>query len=54
VRLRTSAKNRIFGLLTQWSLRIPLARLRQPDAMELLADRGVPRSGAGRSPRRSP
>jgi transposase len=42
VRLRTSAKNRIFGLLTQWGLRIPLDRLRRPDAMELLETRGVP------------
>jgi transposase len=42
VRLRTSAKNRIFGLLTQWGLRIPLERLRRADAMELLATRGVP------------
>jgi transposase len=42
VRLRTSAKNRVFGLLTQWGLRIPLARLRGDDGMELLADRGVP------------
>lgn len=42
VRLRTSAKNRVFGLLTQWGLRIPLGRLRQADAMKLLASRGVP------------
>jgi transposase len=42
VRLRTSAKNRIFGLLTQWGLRIPLSRLREPDAMELLKARGLP------------
>jgi transposase len=42
VRLRTSAKNRIFGLLTQWGLRIPLERLRKADAMELLEARGVP------------
>src|ERR671911_1006024 len=42
VRLRTSAKNRVFGLLTQWGLRIQLERLRRGDAMELLADRGVP------------
>jgi transposase len=42
VRLRTSAKNRIFGLLTQWGLRIPLERLRQPGAIELLEARGVP------------
>jgi transposase len=41
VRLRASAMNRIFGLLTQWGLRFSLARLRAPDAMELLADRGV-------------
>jgi transposase len=41
VRLRASAMNRIFGLLTQWGLRVSLARLRGPDAMELLADRGV-------------
>jgi transposase len=42
VRLRTSAKNRVFGLLTQWGLRIPLERLRDADAMELLEVRGVP------------
>src|SRR5215207_7010028 len=41
VRLRASAMNRIFGLLTQWGLRFSLARLRASDAMELLADRGV-------------
>jgi len=41
VRLRASAMNRIFGLLTQWGLRISLKRLRAPDAMELLAARGV-------------
>jgi transposase len=42
LRLRTSAKARIFGLLTQWGVRIKLARLRQPDGLELLARRGVP------------
>src|SRR5919109_278269 len=42
VRLRTSAKNRIFGLLTQWGVRIKLERPRLGDAIELLADRGVP------------
>jgi transposase len=42
VRLRSSAKNRIFGLLTQWGLRISVARLREPDALVLLEDRGVP------------
>jgi len=41
VRLRASAMNRIFGLLTQWGLRLSLKRLRAPDAMELLAARGV-------------
>ncbi|PZS23304.1 MAG: IS110 family transposase [Pseudonocardiales bacterium] len=42
VRLRTSAKNRIFGLLTQWGLRLSLKRLREHDAIELLEARGVP------------
>jgi transposase len=42
VRLRTSALNRIFGLLTQWGLRLSLERLRAPDAMGLLQARGVP------------
>ena len=41
VRLRASAMNRIFGLLTQWGLRISLDRLRAGDAMQLLAERGV-------------
>ena len=41
-RLRTSARNRIFGLLTQFGLRVSLTRLRQSDAMELLERRGVP------------
>jgi transposase len=42
VRMRTSAMNRIFGLLTQWGLRLSLRRLRAADAMELLEHRGVP------------
>src|SRR5215211_4043774 len=42
VRLRTSARNRIFGLLTQWGLRCSVERLREPDGLELLAARGVP------------
>jgi transposase len=42
VRMRASAMNRIFGLLTQWGLRFSLRRLREPDAMELLEARGVP------------
>ena len=42
VRMRGSAMNRIFGLLTQWGLRRSLRRLREPDAMHLLEQRGVP------------
>jgi transposase len=42
VRMRASAMNRIFGLLTQWGLRLSLRRLAEPDAMDLLAQRGVP------------
>lgn len=42
VKVRTSARNRIFGLLTQFGLRISSARLRKPDAIELLERRGVP------------
>ena len=42
VKLRTSHRNRIFGLLTQFGLRIGFTRLNQPDAMELLERRGVP------------
>jgi transposase len=42
VRMRASAMNRIFGLLTQWGLRLSLRRLREPDAMALLEQRGVP------------
>ena len=43
VRMRGSAQNRIFGLLTQWGLRVSLKRLREPDGMALLEDRGVPK-----------
>ncbi len=42
VKVRTSARNRIFGLLTQFGLRLSYARLRKPDAIELLERRGVP------------
>jgi len=42
VRTRTAARNRIFGLLTQFGLRISYARLRKPDGIELLSRRGVP------------
>jgi len=42
IRLRTSAKNRIFGLLTQWGVRASVAHLRTPGAVEALAEPGVP------------
>jgi transposase len=42
VKLRTSHRNRIFGLLTQFGLRISFTRLLKPDAIELLERRGVP------------
>jgi transposase len=42
VRLRTSAKGRIFGLRTQWGVRVSLARLRRGDGLTLLERAGVP------------
>jgi transposase len=42
VKVRTAARNRIFGLLTQFGLRISHSRLRRPDAIGLLRRRGVP------------
>ena len=42
VKTRTGARNRIFGLLTQFGLKLSLRRLQDDDAMELLARRGVP------------
>src|SRR3954463_4828998 len=42
IRLRTSAMNRSFGLLTQWGLRRNLTALRKPDAISELAGHGVP------------
>jgi transposase len=42
IRLRTSSINRTFGLLTQWGLRRNLTALRQPGALDELADHGVP------------
>jgi transposase len=42
VRMRASAQNRIFGLLTQWGQRRSLAALRAPDAMARLEADGVP------------
>ena len=42
VRLRTSAKGRIFGLQTQWGVRVSLQRLRRADGLTLLERAGVP------------
>src|SRR4051812_12092029 len=42
VRMRASAMNRIFGLQTQWGLRLSQQRLRAPDAMVVLEQRGMP------------
>ena len=42
VRLRTSAKNRAQGILTQWGVKLAFKRLAAPDASELLQRRGVP------------
>lgn len=42
IRLRTSAINRTFGLLTQWGLRRNLTALRKPDAIDELSEHGVP------------
>src|SRR3989442_10406928 len=42
VRLRTSAKGRIFGLQTQWGVHVSLARLRRADGLALLERAGVP------------
>jgi transposase len=42
VRMRTMARNRIHGVLTQWGLKLPVTRLRQADGLERLEARGVP------------
>src|SRR5919106_6367553 len=42
VRLRTSAKGRIFGLQTQWGVRVSLRRLRRADGLTVLERAGVP------------
>jgi transposase len=42
VRLRTSAVNRTFGLVTQWGLRTGITALRKPGAVARLAEQGVP------------
>lgn len=43
VQLRTSIKNRVFGLMTQWGLKLTLDRLRTKDHQRILADHGVPK-----------
>jgi hypothetical protein len=40
--MRTMARNRIQGVLTQWGLKLPVGRLRAPDRLRLLEARGVP------------
>ena len=42
VRLRTSAMNRVYGLGTQWGLRLSAERLRRKDGLELLARSDMP------------
>jgi transposase len=42
VRMRTMVRNRMHGVLTQWGLKLPVTRLRQPDGLALLEARGVP------------
>jgi transposase len=42
IRLRTSAMNRAHGVLSQFGVKLAFDRLRQPDVLELLAERGVP------------
>lgn len=41
VGLRTSLKNRVFGGMTQWGLRLTLDKLRVLDHQKLLTDKGV-------------
>jgi transposase len=42
IRLRTAARNRVFGALTQWGLRIPIRSLQTGDPMAILEKRGLP------------
>ena len=42
VRMRTMARNRIHGVLSQWGLKIPFTRLRRADGLELLEACGMP------------
>src|SRR4051794_41900696 len=47
VRMRASAMNRIFGLLTQWGMRLSLRRVRGPGAQGATWRGGGPRRGGG-------
>jgi hypothetical protein len=49
IRLRTSAIDRTFGLQTQWGLRRGITALRKPEALDELAEHGVPEAGCSRS-----
>ena len=42
IRLRTSAMNRAHGVLSQFGVKLAFSRLRESDAVEFLAERGVP------------
>jgi transposase len=42
VRMRTMARNRIHGVLSQWGLKLSVRRVRQPDGLTLLEAHGVP------------
>jgi transposase len=42
VRMRTMARNRVHGVLSQWGLKLAVTRVRQPDGLQLLEARGVP------------
>src|SRR4029453_1633202 len=53
VRMRASAMNRIFGLQTQWGLRLSLRRLRAPDGMLVLERQGMPPGWRGSIAERS-
>jgi transposase len=53
VRLRTSAKNRIFGLLSQWGLRFRAIACADPTRWSCWRHAVCPGSGAAPWPRRS-
>src|SRR3954447_26712556 len=42
VRMRTMARTRIHGVLTQWGLKVPVTRLRRSDGLALLETHGMP------------